>query len=69
MLRDEIKVDSFTGWITPKEIPCRECIYSKSKNSYQDGPQKASCVKYPFPKTKPLGVIEGKDSCPHYKGK
>lgn len=69
MLRDEIKVDDFTGWTAPRGIPCRGCIYSRSKNSYQDGPQKASCVKYPFPRTKPLGVIEGKDPCPLYKDK
>lgn len=69
MLKDEEKVTEFAPWVMPDDMQCITCIYSHSKNPYHNGAEKASCEKYPFPESKPIGVIDGTGRCPKYKRK
>ena len=48
---------------------CKECVFQSDGTVWSNSFNKSCCQKYPYPKVKPIGVINNSGKCPHRKMK
>lgn len=44
---------------------CEDCIFQDDGTVWSNHYTKSSCQKYPYPKMKPIGVIDNEENCPY----
>lgn len=55
------------GWIQPNPVYCRTCRFAHGKPPFEDSPEKASCMIYEHPETKPSEVAFDGEPCEYYE--
>lgn len=46
---------------------CKDCIFRDDGTVYSNHYTKSSCRMYPYPKFKPLAVMDGSEQCDYYE--
>jgi len=49
------------------EIYCKNCKFANGEPPFGDGYKKSSCIKYPYPQTKPLSIYFDGAECEHFE--
>ena len=49
------------------DIVCSDCAFKSDGTIYSSHYTKGSCQKFPYPRMKPLGVMNKGETCPHYR--
>ena len=44
---------------------CKDCIFQNDKTVWSNHYTKSACQKYPYPKFKPIEVIDNTGKCPY----
>lgn len=62
---DEETLTDNTQFDTCKQ--CKLCIFQNDGTIWSNNYNKCSCQKYPYPKFKPVEIIDNKEKCPYRK--
>lgn len=59
--------DMLRGETPSEDIICKDCTYRNDGTIWSSHHTKISCQQFPYPQTKPKGVLFQHADCPEYK--
>jgi len=64
--KDEYLSDN-RKWLKETCAQCKNCYWRNDGTIYSSEHTKSCCVKYPYPRFKPVGVMNNLEKCNYYK--